>query len=330
MDSFQAFRVHRDENRKITSGFEHIRLDDLTDGEVVIRVAFSSINYKDALAATGAGQILRKYPLVSGIDLAGIVESSTSGDFTAGQEVVVCGGGLSETLDGGYAEYARVPADIVVPLPDGLTLRDSMAIGTAGFTAALAVTRMQDNGQVPERGPILVTGATGGVGSMAIDLLAGQGYDVHALTSKPQQEAYLTALGATAIVNANDLEYGKSPLEKAQWGGAVDSLGGDVLSWLTRTTEPWGNIVSIGLAAGPSCNTTVLPFILRGIALLGVTSANCLPALRKRAWQRLATDLKPRHIEQIVTRDIAFSELPDAFQGYLDGAVTGRTIVKIS
>ncbi len=328
MRSFRAFRLH-DEEGGVRAGFEQMSLDALTEGAVVVKVSYSTVNYKDALAATGKGKILRKSPLNGGIDLAGRVVSSTDDRFAEGDAVLVCGCGLSETLDGGYAEYARVPAECVVAIPAGLSERDVMAIGTAGYTAALAVQRMQDNGQHPGLGPIVVTGATGGVGSMAIDMLAGLGYEVVAFTGKTAQHDYLRGLGASDFIDRNDVDFGSRPLEKAQWGGAVDSVGGEVLGWLTRTVRPWGSIASIGLAGGHKLETTVMPFILRGVSLLGVNSVIAPERVRERAWARLAGDLRPRHLEAIVTRTIAFDELPTVFDDYLSGAVTGRTVVAI-
>jgi NADPH2:quinone reductase len=297
---------------------------------VVIRAAYSDINYKDALAATGKGKILRQFPLVGGIDVAGRVESSSNKQFAEGDEVVVCGCELSETRDGGYAEYVRVPADCVVKLPESLTLFDSMALGTAGFTAALAVERMEQNGQNPEHGPIVVTGATGGVGSVAVDILSGAGYEVVAVTGKSEAAEYLRGLGAAHVQLRGDIDLGKRPMERAEWGGAVDNLGGEVLTWLTRTVKPFGNIASIGLAASHELNTTVMPFILRGVSLLGINSVLCPPDVRRSVWERLGSDLKPRHLDRIVSRTIEFDELPNAFDDYVNGAVTGRTVVKIA
>jgi NADPH2:quinone reductase len=204
-----------------------------------------------------------------------------------------------------------------------------MAIGTAGYTAALAVLRMEDMGQHPQMGPILVTGATGGVGCLAIDMLSGLGYEVAALSGKPEQEAFLSRLGAERFVDRHSLEMGTHPLERALWGGAVDSVGGPTLDWLTRTVSPWGNIASIGLVGGIELHTTVMPFILRGVSLLGINSVLMPLEVRDRAWQRLGTDLKPRHLDEIVTRTIDFNELPSAFDDYLAGRVTGRTVVRI-
>ena len=328
MDTFTAYRIHADKSGT-QAGFEKLTLEDLNAGEVVVRTAWSNINYKDALAATGKGRILRTSPLVGGIDFSGIVESSEDIRFKAGDQVLVCGNGLSEDHDGGYSELVRVPADFVVPLPEGLNLRDAMAIGTAGFTAAIAMQRLQDNGQTPENGPILVTGATGGVGSFAIDMLATLGYEITALTGKPEHEEYLRSLGASAILNRHDLEMGTRSMEKALWGGAVDNVGGDTLAWLTRTVRPWGNIASIGLAGGYKLETTVMPFILRGVSLLGINSVECTDAIRKNAWHRVSTDLKPRHLDKIITHEIEFSELPDAFNDFMSGQHLGRTIVKI-
>ncbi len=327
-ESFTAFRIHN-HDKTITSGFEQISLDDLTVGEVVIKVAYSDINYKDALAATGKGRILRTYPLVGGIDLSGVVVSSEDVRFQAGDKVLVCGAQLSELYDGGYSEYARVKADSVVSLPDGMSLRDVMALGTAGYTAAIAIQRMEDNGQTPERGPIVVTGATGGVGSIAINMLANIGYEVFAFTGKTEQEPYLKALGASKIINRHDIEMGSKPLENAQWGGAIDNVGGDTLAWLTRTTNVWGNIASIGLAGGIKLESTVMPFILRGVSLLGINSVEMPLSVRTQAWRRLANDLKPNKLNLIAPNTIKFADLPHAFDAYVEGAVTGRTVVEI-
>ncbi|MBA6291144.1 oxidoreductase [Colwellia sp. MB3u-70] len=325
---FTAFRIHKND-KTITSGFEQISLNDLTDGEVVIKVAYSDINYKDALAATGKGRILRTYPLVGGIDLSGVVVSSEDSRFQTGDKVLVCGAQLSELYDGGYAEYARVKADSVVNLPQGMSLRDVMALGTAGYTAALAIQRMEDNGQVPERGPIVVTGATGGVGSFAINMLSNIGYEVIAFTGKVEQAPYLKALGASQLINRNEIEMGTKPLENAQWGGAVDNVGGDTLSWLTRTTCVWGNIASIGLAGGIKLDSTVMPFILRGVSLLGINSVEMPISVRTQGWQRLSTDLKPTKLALISPTTIEFKDLANAFDAYVDGTVTGRTVVVI-
>jgi NADPH2:quinone reductase len=332
MERFRAFRIHQ-EGGKIVARLETIGLDDLGPGEVVVKVRYSTINYKDALAATGAGKILRKYPLVGGIDLAGEVVSSQHASLKAGQKVLVNGCGLSETHDGGYAEYARVQGDWVIPIPAGLDEFQCMAIGTAGYTAALAIHRMEQNGQEPtgeHSGEIVVTGATGGVGSLAIDMLAGRGYRVVAVTGKQSAAAYLEKLGAARVLLRESINLGSRPLEAELWAGAIDNLGGDVLAWLTRTTKFWGNIASIGLAASPELKTTVVPFILRGVNLLGINSVFTPRPLRLAVWQRLASDLKPRHLDTIVTRTVSLDELSQAFEPYVKGAMTGRTVVKIS
>jgi NADPH2:quinone reductase len=328
MKPFKAFRIHS-EGGKIAARFEELTLDDLGAGEVVIRVACSDINYKDALAATGAGKILRRYPLVGGIDLAGTVESSSDARYKAGDAVLVTGCGLSETHDGGYAQYARVPGDWVIPMPAGLDAPTAMSLGTAGFTAALAIHRMEQNGQTPAGGPIVVTGATGGVGSVAVDMLATRGYRVVAVSGKPDAAEYLKALGAAEVLDRKSLDLGTRPLEAARFAGAIDNLGGEVLTWLTRTVDFWGNIASIGLAASPELKTTVMPFILRGVALLGINSSATRREWRLAVWQRIATDLRPRQLARIVTRTIGFDELPRAFPDYLAGRVTGRTLVRI-
>jgi NADPH2:quinone reductase len=241
----------------------------------------------------------------------------------------VTGCGHSETLDGGYAEYARARGDSVIPLPDGMSLFDAMALGTAGFTTGLAIHRMEQNGQKPSMGPIAVTGASGGVGSIAVDLFSKLGYEVVAVSGKPEADALLTALGASKILRRQDIDLGKRPLETALWGGALDNVGGEILTWLTRTVDNWGNIASIGLAGSHKLETTVMPFILRGVSLLGINSSAMPRDVRLGIWKRLATDLKPRHLDKLVTRTIRFDELPTAFEGYVKGRIQGRTVVQI-
>ena len=329
MKKFRAYRIDEVDG-KVSAGFCELGLDDLTAGNVVIKVSHSTINYKDALAATGAGKILRRYPLNGGIDLAGTVVSSDDADLKPGAAVLVNGCGLSETVDGGYSEFARVDSAGVVPIPDGITALQAMQLGTAGYTAALAIHRMEQNGQLPESGPIVVTGATGGVGSIAIDMLDGRGYEVAAVTGKATEEAYLKGLGARRVLLRDELDFGKRPMEKALWAGAIDNLGGDYLAWLTRTVDYGGNIASIGLASGVALNTTVLPFILRAVCLLGINSVDTPRALRLAVWSRIGGDLRPRHLDTIGGRTIGFDDLPAAFQAYVDGSVTGRTVVEIS
>lgn len=329
MQSFRAFRIHQ-EGGKIVSRMETLSLEQLSAGEVVVKVRYSTINYKDALAATGAGKILRRYPLVGGIDLSGEVVSSSDPQFQPGQKVLVTGSELSETRDGGYAEYARLKSDSVVPIPAGLDEFQAMALGTAGYTAALAVHRMEQNGQQPDGGEIVVTGATGGVGSIAVDILAARGYRVVAVTGKQASVDYLQRIGAARVLLRDQIDTGSRPLEEAQFAGAIDNVGGELLTWLTRTVKFWGNIASIGLAASPELKTTVMPFILRGVSLLGINSVYTPRPLRLQVWQRLATDLKPRHLDSIVTRTIPFEQLPSAFGDYLQAGVTGRTVVRIA
>lgn len=326
--TFSAYRI-RKEGGQVRAGFERISLDDLTPGEVVIRAAYSGVNYKDALAATGKGNILKRFPLVGGIDVAGVVESSASSRFGKGDAVLVCGCGLSETRDGGYAEYARVPAECAVKLPEGLNLFQAMAIGTAGLTAALALQRMEQNGQTPAQGPILVSGAGGGVGSLCIDLFSGLGYEVVALTSKKEHKAYLEELGAARVLVISELILGISPLEKGLWAGAVDTLGGEVLSWMIRSVKPFGNVASIGLAVDSELRTSVMPFILRGVSLLGINSTLCPAGLRDRIWARLATDMKPRRLEKIAGRLVDFAELPSVLEAFLHRKTVGRMVVRI-
>ena len=328
MEKFRAYRID-EQDGKIVAGFQELDVDDLTAGNVLIKVSHSTINFKDALAATGAGKILRKYPLNGGIDLAGTVVSSEDLAFEPGTVVVVNGCGLSETVDGGYSEYARLDGSSLVPIPDGMTALEAMQLGTAGYTAALAIHRMEQNDQRPENGPVVVTGATGGVGSIAIDMLDGRGYEVVAVTGKAAEEAYLREIGARSILIRDQIDLGKRPMEKAEWAGAIDNLGGDYLTWLTRTVDYGGNIASIGLAASPALKTTVLPFILRAVCLLGINSVDTPPELRLAVWKRIAGDLRPRHLDRIGHTTIPFDELPGAFQAYIDGTVTGRVVVQI-
>ncbi len=328
MSDFEAYRIF-DESGKVEGRLVRITQDDLGPGDVVIKTAYSSVNYKDALAGTGAGKIIRRFPLTGGIDLAGSVVSSTDPALGEGEGVIVTGYDLGVTHDGGYAGYARVPAEWVVPLPDGLTTFDAMAIGTAGFTAALSVVRMEQNGLSPEGGPVIVTGATGGVGSVAVELLSTLGYDVTALTGKDSEHDNLRSLGAKDVISRHDLEMGTRPLEKSTWAGAVDPVGGDILAWLTRTMRPGGCIASSGLTAGIDLKTTVMPFILRGVSLLGIDSAYCPIERRRDVWHRLATDMKPTRLPT-VAHEITLAGLPEAFATLLAGEARGRTVVKIA
>jgi NADPH2:quinone reductase len=328
MQSFRACRVHN-QSGTLTAAIEALSLDALSPGEIVIRVHYSSVNYKDALAATGRGKILRRFPLIPGIDLAGVVTNSVDARFQAGDEVLVTGCGLGESHDGGFSEVARVPADWVVPLPTGLSLFDAMALGTAGFTAALAIDRLEQNGQQPSLGPLLVTGASGGVGSIAIDLLNARGYEVVAMTRKRDATAYLEELGASSVITTDSLVSDERPLQSAQWGGAIDNVGGKVLTGLLSSTRPWGSIASIGMAAGSECHATVMPFILRAVSVLGISSSNCPMERRLRVWQRLVSDLRPVHLPQIVAGVIELDELPAVLESLLEGEHQGRFVVSM-
>jgi len=329
MSEFRAFRVHADKSG-VSAGVETLTLDDLTPGEVVVQGEWSSINYKDALAATGAGRILRTSPLVGGVDVAGTVISSEDSRYKPGDKVLMNGGGLSETRDGGFSEVVRLPAEFATPIPEKLSTRDAMLVGTAGFTAAYAIMRMELNGQKPENGPVAVTGATGGVGSVAIDILAGRGYDVTAISTKPEQAEYLKGLGAQEVLALGDIDFGKRPLEKGLWAGAIDNLGGETLAGLIRNAAPNANVAAIGLAQGFEVNTTVMPFILRGVNLLGINSVDVPRELRIEIWTRIANDLRPQHLAQMESAEVTLDTLMDAFQPYVDGKITGRTLVKLS
>lgn len=328
MDTFNAFRIF-DEDGRIEGRLVEATLDELSPGDVVIKATYSSVNYKDALAATGAGKILKHFPLIGGIDVSGTVVSSSDKRYREGDEVLVTGYELGVSVDGGYSEYVRVPADWIVPLPDGLTTFDAMAIGTAGFTAALSIVQMERNGLTPDHNPIIVTGATGGVGSLAVTMLATLGYRVTAMTGKDSEHDYLRTLGAVDIISRSQLEMGTRPLEKALWAGAVDPVGGEILAWLTRTMKTGGSIASSGLTAGIKLNTTVLPFILRGVNLLGVDSVACANDMRRNVWHRLATDMRPTHLGTIV-QEVPLSGLPETFHTLLNEAMRGRFVVTIA
>lgn len=325
MNTFNAFRIHNDD-RGYRSGIESISLDDLNPGEVVIKTAYSSVNFKDALAGTGEGKILRRFPLVGGIDVAGHVVASTDPAFREGDEVLVTGCGLSETRDGGYGEYARLEAKWVIPLPKGLSLRESMILGTAGFTAALALYRMRDNRQTPDLGPLAVTGATGGVGTLAINIFSRAGYEVHAISGKAQHADFLKSLGATEVLGRDALATGR-PMESARFGGGLDNVGGAMLASLLAQTAPYGNVASAGLAATAELDMTVMPFIIRGVSLVGVASAGTARAIRDDIWRHLADDWKPDRLDAICTRETTLEGLPEVFRTMLSGGSFGRTLV---
>jgi putative YhdH/YhfP family quinone oxidoreductase len=326
MTRFQGFRIHRDDAGH-RAGLETMDTDALSPGEVLIRAAYSSVNYKDALAGTGKGRILRQYPLNGGIDVAGHVVASSDPAFKEGDAVLCTGSGLSETRDGGFAQYARLDARWTIPLPAGLGLRESMIIGTAGFTAALALLRMQDNRQTPELGPIAISGASGGVGQLAIDIFSRAGYEVHAISGKPDHFDALRALGAHACIDRHQLDFSGKPMDSARFGGALDTVGGSMLSGLLPLIHPYGNVALCGNAGGIAFDSTVMPFIIRGVSLLGVASAGTARDIRDVIWQHLASDWKPRQLERIATDEIALAQLPATFSRMLAGNAFGRTVV---
>lgn len=325
---FRAFRVHNDD-QGYRGLVESIGLDDLAAGDVTVRVRYSGINYKDALAGTGKGKIMRSYPMVGGIDVAGTVISSESERFSPGDEVLVTGAGLSETRDGGYSEYLRLDSNWVTPLPAGLSALEAMTIGTAGFTAALSLYRMEMNGQRPGQGPIVVTGATGGVGSIAVDILSNAGYEVHAISGKEEHFDWLSALGAEECISRHELEWGQRPLESARWGGCVDSVGGEMLSGICAAIKPWGNIAACGLAGGIGLKTTVMPFIIRGVSLLGIDSPQCPYPIREKIWPKLAGEWKPTRLDLIRNRIVGLDDLNGIFDGMLEGNSLGRIVVEL-
>lgn len=323
---FLACRIYK-ENEKTAHKLQLMELDELSQGTVTIKVHYSGINYKDALAATGKGAILKRFPLNGGIDLAGVVESSHDERFKIGDQVLVNGCGLGENHDGGLSQYARVPADWVIPLPNGLSLKESMILGTAGFTAALAIHRMLINDQIPEKGPIAVTGASGGVGSNAISILSGLGFETIAISGRSEHYSFIESLGATKVASAESLDLSDRPLDKALYGGVIDNVGGQLLSKLVAHTQLWGNIASIGLADTHKYQSTVFPFILRGVSILGVSSTNCPMPLRRQIWERLGCDLKPLGLDKILTEEVKLKNVSNVFEDLLNRKKHGRIVV---
>ncbi len=329
MERFRAFRITQ-QDKGVDAGFVEVGLADLDPGEVVIRVAYSDVNYKDALAATGRGKILLRPSCIGGIDLAGTVVSSTDARFAKGDAVLATGFDIGVKHDGGYAEYARLPADWVVKIPQGMTLWEAMAFGTAGFTAGLAIVRLEHEGLSPDRGPVIVSGATGGVGSIAIAALARLGYRVVALTGKAEEADWLKRLGAAEVKLRSVLDLSKiRPLERATWAAGIDNLGGPVLAWMLATAQTGAAVAAVGLAATHALETTVMPFILRGVSLLGVDSVNCPMPLRETVWRRLADDLRPPMLKEIC-RTIPFAELPRVFDDFIAARVRGRIVVDLN
>ena len=324
---FDAFRIHDDADG-YRSGIEQVSIDELSPGEIVIRTAHSSVNYKDALAGTGKGKILRRFPLIGGIDVAGHVVQSRDPTFREGDAVLVTGCGLSETRDGGYSQYARLESKWAVRLPQGLSLREAMILGTAGFTAALALLRMQDNRQTPELGPLAVTGASGGVGSLAVAIFSQAGYTVHAISGKTEQKEYLLSLGAAEVLGRDALAT-TAAMASARFGGGLDNVGGPMLGSLLAQTAPYGNVASAGLAASPELVATVMPFIIRGVSLVGVASAGTARDIRDSVWARLASDWKPRDLQRICTAETGLQGLPAVFDRMLRGDSLGRTLVTL-
>jgi putative YhdH/YhfP family quinone oxidoreductase len=330
VEKFKAYRL-TEVDKKIKAEFVECALDELDPGELVVRVAYSDVNYKDALAATGKGRILLRPSCIGGIDLSGTVVSSSDAAFAKGDAVLAVGHQLGVKHHGGYAEYARIPAAWAVKLPKGLSLWDAMAFGTAGYTAGLAIVKMELNGLRPANGPVVVDGATGGVGSIALAALARLGYEVTALTGKESESAWLRQLGAKEILLRQGLDLAKiRPLDKSTWAGAVDNLGGEVLAWMASTMKVNGVIASIGLAASPSLATTVMPFILRGVSLLGINSTDApSPELERQVWQRLATDMRPPMLKDMA-RTVPFADLPKVFDDFINAKVTRRVVVDLA
>lgn len=330
MDDFQGL-VARQDGDDITAAVETLTADDLPEGDVTIKVLYSSVNFKDALALTPKGGVVSQYPIVPGIDLSGEVVSSTSPDFSPGDVVVAHGYEIGTGRNGGYAEYARLPAEWVVPLGGALSPRDAMAIGTAGFTAAMSVRALVDWGIKPGDGPIVVTGATGGVGSVSVDLLAAAGYEVVASTGKAEAVEHLKALGASEVIGRlpADPEAKPRPLAKARWAGAVDCVGGTTLADVLGTLKYGGAVAASGLTGGPKLPTTVLPFILRGVALLGMDSVQMPIDKRRDLWHQLQNSLVPQRLSQL-SQDVDISDVVGVIDAVRDGKYSGRAVVRVA
>lgn len=329
-ETFKAFVVNKTEE-DFTATFRDLTVSDLPAGEVLVKVAYTDVNYKDGLASIPEGKIVRNYPFVPGIDLAGMVAESSDSRFKAGDEVIVTSYDLGVSHYGGFSKYARVKADWIVPRPTDLTLQEAMALGTAGFTAALAVYKLQYNGLQPQNGPVLVTGATGGLGSIAISILNNLGYTVAASTGKESEHDYLRELGAEQILAREETAAESNrPLEKERWAGSIDAVGGPTLAYLIRSTKNAGSIASCGNTGGGTFGTTVFPFLLRGINLLGIDSANCPMHVRRQIWEHLASDYKPNHLLDIIAHEAPLQDLPQALATILKGGVRGRTVIKVS
>lgn len=325
IESFRAFRAVTD-GESVDRGL--VATDELPDDGVLVEVHWSSVNYKDALASIPKGQVATISPLVPGIDLAGVLVDG-DGDLAAGTEVLAHGQDIGTGRHGGYAEFARVPADQLIAVPAGLSMRDTMVIGTAGFTAAMSVMALQAHDVTPDSGPVLVTGATGGVGSMAVDMLANLGYEVHASTGKPDAADWLRDLGAATIVDRSELaEEDRRPLGRSVWAGAVDCVGGTTLANVLKQLQYGGSVAASGLTGGAGLGTTVLPFILRGVNLLGIDSVQLPMARRREVWRRLSTDLKPTGIDRI-GHDITLDDLDRVLGEILQGKAQGRSVVDV-
>ncbi|UYZ22895.1 NADPH:quinone oxidoreductase family protein [Mesobacillus jeotgali] len=329
MDNFKAFIVNKTDD-DFSAEVKTIGLEDLPAGEVVIKVDYSSVNFKDGLASIPNGKIVRSYPFIPGIDLAGTVVRSDDSRFKEGDEVIATSYEIGVSHYGGFSEFARIPGDWIVPLPEGITLKEAMVYGTAGFTAALSVHRLEENGLSPEKGKVLVTGATGGVGSVAVAMLAKRGYQVVASTGKESEHNYLREIGAAEIISREELAGEKiKPLDKQLWAAAVDPVGGKSLTAILSKLEYNGSVAVSGLTGGTDVPATVFPFILRGINLLGIDSVYCPMETRKLLWQRMATDLKPDGLLETIQTEITLEELPGTLASILKGENRGRTIVKI-
>ena len=328
-DTFRAL-VLEEADRKVSASIQQLNQEQLPDGDVTVAISYSTLNYKDGMVLNGIGRLVRNYPHVPGIDFSGTVEASSSSDYAVGDNVILTGWRVGEAHWGGYAEKARVKSDWLVPLPDGLTDKQAMALGTAGFTAMLAVMDLQDHGIEPDSGPVLVTGGNGGVGGVAIAILAAAGYEVHASTGRPKLADHLKSIGAAEIIARDELDVEpERPLATERWAGVVDAVAGNTLASVLPQMKYHGAVAACGLAGGAQLNTTVVPFLLRGVKLLGIDSVMCPIDRRKKAWARLAEEM-PKNALDALTHVVSLADLPEQANRILKGETRGRVVVDVS
>ncbi len=334
MKTFKALWVDTSEHepnrfKEAQTQIKETTINEMSPGNVIIKAHYTGINYKDALAITGKGKILRQVPLVPGIDVSGEIIESQSEHFKPGDLVLINGCNLGEKITGGLSQYLRVPHDIVIPLPQGLDTQEAMILGTAGFTAALAIHQLEKNGLRPEKGRVLVTGATGGVGSLALSFFNRKGYEIEAWTRRSEHKPWLEACGADLVTDITNKNFATAPLESVQYAGAIDNVGGEVLSYILPRLDLWSSVASVGLTLSEKLDTTVFPFILRGANILGISSNNCPPSLRREIWKKMAEEMKPKNLLHMMNEEISLSEVKEKAESIIKSEHLGRILVNL-